>query len=147
MQGLAFAEQKPLVGVSGFDALAHIAGAGRVATWVDAWRGEVFAALYEGRREVESPLVSKPERLLVDLKGRGTVFIGDGALAYWDDIHRALGADARLAEPPAPALAGTIAVLACDAASRGEAPLPDAIRPLYVRRTDAEMARDARALR
>ena len=65
MQGLAFAEGKPLIGVSGFDALARIADGepatpkpasegGRVATWVDAWRGEVFAALYEDGREIES---------------------------------------------------------------------------------------------
>src|SRR4029453_5499682 len=39
MQGLAFAAGKALVGVSGFDALARLAGSGgRVATWVDAWR-------------------------------------------------------------------------------------------------------------
>src|SRR5688572_22479140 len=33
MQGLAFAASKPLVGVSGFDALATAAGSARVATW------------------------------------------------------------------------------------------------------------------
>src|SRR5688500_6502451 len=51
MQGLAFAEGKPLIGVSAFDALARLAVApgpgAQVATWVDAWRGEVYAALYE----------------------------------------------------------------------------------------------------
>src|SRR5262245_22331077 len=57
MQGLAFAEGKPLVGVSGFDALARIAGNDSakgfgVATWVEAWRGEVFAALYEDGRQL-----------------------------------------------------------------------------------------------
>ena len=53
MQGLAFAAGKPLVGVSGFDALARIAdaeaGGTSIATWVDAWRGEVYAALYDRR--------------------------------------------------------------------------------------------------
>ena len=53
MQGLAFAAGKPLIGVSGLDALARMAdreAAGRrIATWVDAWRGEVFAALYDAR--------------------------------------------------------------------------------------------------
>ena len=66
--------------MSGFDALAHIAeslprqspeaSAGRVATWVDAWRGEVFAALYEGGREIEPPVVGRPEVLLEALRGR-----------------------------------------------------------------------------
>src|SRR5262245_44636717 len=54
MQGLAFAEGKPLVGVSGFDALAQLAGRGpRVATWADASRGEVFSPLYEDGHEVQ----------------------------------------------------------------------------------------------
>jgi tRNA threonylcarbamoyladenosine biosynthesis protein TsaB len=146
MQGLAFAEAKPLVGISGFDALARIAGAGEVATWVDAWRGEVFAALYENGREVGSPVVSRPETLLESLRGRPPLFIGDGAREHAEVIRRALGDAARIAAPPAPPLAGTIAILA------GEVPItadhaPHAIRPLYVRRTDAELARDARALR
>ncbi len=69
MQGLAFAEGKPLIGVSGFDALVRIAGTHeRVATWVDAWRGEVFAALYENGREVAAPVVSLPEVLLESLR-------------------------------------------------------------------------------
>src|SRR5688572_25296529 len=64
MQGLAFAAGKPLIGVSGFDALARISGGSRVATWVDAWRGEIYAALYEDGREVEPPTVEHPEALL-----------------------------------------------------------------------------------
>ena len=49
MQGLAFAAGKPLVGVSALDALArialHDATGDRIATWVDAWRGEVRRAV------------------------------------------------------------------------------------------------------
>jgi tRNA threonylcarbamoyladenosine biosynthesis protein TsaB len=147
MQGLAFAEGKPLVGVSGFDALARIAGDdGRVATWVDAWRGEVFAALYEDGREVEPPVVGRPEVQLEALRGRPTLFIGDGAREHADAIRLTLGESARIAEPPAPPLAGTIAVLAGEVSIAGDH-APHAIRPLYVRRTDAELARDARALR
>jgi tRNA A37 threonylcarbamoyladenosine modification protein TsaB len=117
-----------------------------VATWVDAWRGEVFAALYDDGREVEVPRVAKPEVLLESLRGQPTLFVGDGARVHADTIRRMLGADARVAEPAAPPLAGSIAILA------GEVPVtsehaPQAIRPLYVRRTDAELARDARALR
>src|SRR5687768_5743153 len=49
MQGLAFAEGKPLIGVSAFDALVRLASPGprsgpavqgpaaQIATWVDAW--------------------------------------------------------------------------------------------------------------
>jgi tRNA threonylcarbamoyladenosine biosynthesis protein TsaB len=157
MQGLAFAEGKPLVGVSGFDALAHIAysegplrrspeaKAERVATWVDAWRGEVFAALYERGVEIESPVVSRPEVLLERMRGRHTRFVGDGAVAHQHVIRQVMGDAGLLSEPMAPPLAGAIALLASHARP-GDHP-PHAIRPLYVRRTDAELMRDARSAR
>jgi tRNA threonylcarbamoyladenosine biosynthesis protein TsaB len=145
MQGLAFAERKPLIGVSGFDALARIAGGDtRVATWVDAWRGEVFAASYEDGREVTAPVVGRPEVLLESMRGRPTLFIGDGAAGHRDIIRRTMGELARIADPAALPLAGTIAILAGEQATQGEHP-PHAIRPLYVRRTDAELAQDARS--
>lgn len=164
MQGLAFAEGKPLVGVSTFDALAAIGAAGgpsgpegeqvRVATWVDAWRGEVFAALYEGGREVQAPAVAHPEEALARLgqaEGRGegspVLFIGDGAALHRDLIRQVLGHAARLAQPPDPLLAGTVAMQAANRARQGELPPPHAIRPLYVRRSDAELARMARHAR
>ncbi len=147
MQGLAFAAGRPLIGISGFDALARAAGpAPSVATWVDAWRGEVFAARYERQLEVERPSVEPPAALLTRIPAP-TLFIGDGASAYADVILRTLGESARLAEPPAPPLAGTIAQMALEAAAAGQRPGPDAIRPLYVRRPDAELARDARPVR
>ena len=89
-----------------------------MATWVDAWRGEVFAALYEDGREVEPPTV-EPARgaARAALRGRPTLFIGDGARAHADVIRRMLGEAARIAEPPAPLLAGTIAILAGEVAT------------------------------
>src|SRR5688572_2247124 len=145
MQGLAFAEEKPLVGISTFDALAAVGGAARVATWVDAWRGEVFAALYENGREVEPPTVAAPGPILARLAGRPTTFVGDGAAIYRHEIRAALDGEAEMAEPAVPLLAGTIARLATAAARGGARPQPHAIRPLYVRRSDAERARDARS--
>jgi tRNA threonylcarbamoyladenosine biosynthesis protein TsaB len=151
MQALAFASGKPLVGVSGFDALAHIAARQttitRIATWVDAWRGEVYAALYEDGRELAAPAVATPEVLLRGMGSVPTLFIGDGAVTYRDRIEAELGRSARVADQPAPALAATIAALGEAAAAAGAHPSPHAIRPLYVRRTDAELAREARVRR
>jgi tRNA threonylcarbamoyladenosine biosynthesis protein TsaB len=156
MQGLAFAAEKPLIGVSGFDALARTARVGRasptaqrgpaVATWVDAWRGEVFAARYEGDVEVEPPSVEKPDAVLARIAAP-TLFVGDAVPIYGDVILRACGDRALFAEPPAPPLAGTIAQLATEQARTGYRPAPDDIRPLYIRRPDAERARDARPVR
>jgi tRNA threonylcarbamoyladenosine biosynthesis protein TsaB len=179
MQGLAFATGKPLIGVSGFDALAQIAsrnavkafrqtgrnavkasrqtgrnavkafrqtGAAAVATWVDAWRGDVFAARYQHEVQTDPPTVEKPSALLARITG-STLFIGDAVPVYGDLIRRTLGDRALFADPPAPALAATIAHIATTTARTGAQSAPDDIRPLYIRRPDAELARDARPLR
>jgi tRNA threonylcarbamoyladenosine biosynthesis protein TsaB len=153
MQGLAFAGGTPLVGVSALDALAAIAqqtdgleAPMRTATWVDAWRGEVYAALYDGAREIEPVSVEAPDRVLARLPA-GVYFIGDGVALHRARIEERLGARARLARDPSPPLAGAIARLAYAAAIAGHRPAADAIRPLYVRRPDAEIARDAHAQR
>jgi tRNA threonylcarbamoyladenosine biosynthesis protein TsaB len=152
MQGLALAAGKPLIGVSALDALAHVARAlsgprgephkarptgDVVATWVDAWRGEIYAALYDPGREVEPPTVSRPEPLLEQMQG-DVLFIGDGAATFRDLIARTLGDRACFADPIAPPLAGTVARLATEAARAGAAPPPHAMRPLYAGRSAAE---------
>jgi tRNA threonylcarbamoyladenosine biosynthesis protein TsaB len=149
MQGLSLATGKPLIGVSGLDALADIAAPavpplGRLATWVDAWRGDVYAALYEQGQQLLPPTVTRPEPLLDGMKGRPTLFVGNGAVTYSDLIQRTLGTNARMAEPGSPLLAGAIARLAARRARAGVWPLPHFIRPLYVRRPDAEIAREAK---
>jgi len=170
MQGLAMAVNCPLFGVSAFDALASLAlgGSGSsghpdpphgqtdsepgsphvrkpavyVATWVDAWRGEVYAALYQNGREIEPPTVDLPEHLLQTFVGRPMLFTGDGAAMYRATISAALGNHAEFTEPVAPLLAGAMGTLAAREFRAGQRPLPHAIRPLYVRRSDAELARD-----
>ena len=160
MQGLAFGQGKPLIGVSGLTALRAVASpaflGSRIATWVDAWRGDVYAALFEDGREVGEPVVARPEALLEALAPRqGTsdtdndgaafandiTFIGDGAETYRELIVSRLGHAARIADPVAPPLAAVIAMLATIEYKNGHRPPPHAIRPLYVRRSDAEMAR------
>ena len=159
MQGLAVAAGKPLVGVSEFEALAVCgrnsgdspgepnnapsSGVARAAAWIDAWRGEVYAALYEHGCEVEPPAVAHPEELLRHFAGQPTMFIGDGAATHEDLIRTMLGRRAHFATPIAPLLAGTVAALAAAAARAGHRPPPHAIRPLYVRRSNAELSREA----
>jgi tRNA threonylcarbamoyladenosine biosynthesis protein TsaB len=167
MQGLAMATGKPLTGVSAFDALAELAGSAggparqdppcedarpllsfrpgeRITTWIDAWRGEVFAAVYENGREIEEPTVAPPAALLERLRGLPVVFTGDGAALYEAQIRATRGPAAQLTEPVAPLLAGAVALIAARTLVAGHRPLPHAIRPIYVRRPDAELARDRR---
>src|SRR5438477_3800391 len=65
MQGLALVTGRRIVGVSALEALAQLASTSlpsgaRVASWIDAQRGEVFSALYE---VTGAPLFT-PERLV-----------------------------------------------------------------------------------
>lgn len=143
MQGLAFATAKPLVGISTLDALAVFAGGPRVATWVDAWRGEVYAARYRDGMALGEPVVAHPVALLADIDEE-TMFIGDGADTFRTLIESSLGPLGRVHEQARPALAGVIAALAAERASRGERPAPHAVRPIYVRRPDVELTREAR---
>jgi len=156
MQGLAFGRETPLIGVSGLTALRAVASpaflGSRIATWVDAWRGDVYAALFEDGREIGEPVVAKPSALLDDLARRegapytlmanDITFIGDGAETYRDLILSQLGHAARLADPTVPLLAAVIAMLATIEYKNGHRPPPHAIRPMYVRRSDAELGRD-----
>lgn len=160
IQGLALAHGRPVVGISALDALALAASAGlargtRLGAWMDAARQEVFAALYEapagattpGLRIMDGPLVGPPDAVLARwrpwLEGTSAVLAGEGAARYRASIDRARPGVAIVETWPP--LAGAMIPLALDAAARGLAGPPHAIRPLYVRRPDAEIARDRRA--
>jgi hypothetical protein len=67
--------------------------------------------------------------------------IGDGT----ESARDAIAARPDLRIRPTPRLAGAIGRMAVGAARRGETIAPAAIQPLYVRRPDAEVARDRRA--
>jgi tRNA threonylcarbamoyladenosine biosynthesis protein TsaB len=144
MQGLALAGAKPLIGVSSFAALASLALDNTdqtthdyVAVWIDAWRGEVYATLYEQGREIVEATVALPDAVLAasPVTRGGAVFVGDGAVKYRARIP------GRVIEPT-PLIAGAIARIGRTRAAAGEMPPPHAIRPLYVRRPDAILARE-----
>ena len=150
IQGLAMARRTLVTPVSSFEALAwHArATADGIATWIDAHRGEVFAALFDGdgRTIVEPPTSLTPERTIdawsAALQTRPRVrWIGDGAARFRDVILARAGAQAAVDETNR-SLAGAIGAIASAAPDR--AVRPHALVPLYVRRSDAELARDRR---
>lgn len=161
IQGCAFAAGRPVVGVSALEALAHGAPGGgvpgplpRVGVWMDAQRGEVFSALYERDEApspvrlhaVEEPSVGGPGEIATRWRAlagaRWFPVVGDGAVKYRKNLDAAAGFPVEVILPPP--LAPTIAVLAWHRALAGEGTAPHAIRPLYIRRPDAELARDRR---
>ena len=154
VQGLAMALDRRVVPVSALDALARAAAptgtaeaSGPVAVWMDAQRGEVFAALYDptGAAPLIEPTALTPGDTLSWWRDRlptGAIrFIGDGAVRY-EAFVRGSGIGGSIEAPPP--LAGIIGRLAW--ANPGRAVLPHAIVPIYVRRPDAEIARNRRAV-
>ena len=153
IQGLALAQGKLVTPVSTFEALAFSAASSpiahrpsRIGLWIDAHRGEVFATLYDAHgRVLHEPASLAPDATLdawaTALAGRAVTFAGDGAIRYRQVIEDRLrgAADIPAAVPP---LAGAIGRIAAREAVRAVA--PHAIVPLYVRRSDAELARDRR---
>ena len=171
MQGFALVGRRPMVGISALAALAHAGSRDllrgeRVGAWMDAHRRDVFAALFAvtgervfraGRlKEVEPATVGDPLATLERWRRLGVapaILIGDGAQLYADLIARVTSGGAPPPRPPdppapatrvepAPALAGVIGLLALERARRGETVTPAGIQPLYVRRPDAELARE-----
>jgi tRNA threonylcarbamoyladenosine biosynthesis protein TsaB len=160
IQGLASVNRRRVFGISALEALGHAGsvslGEGAwIAAWMDAYRHDVFTALYRvmttrpfsrGRlTEIEGPSVGNPAAVLGRWRALtpafSATFVGDGAVLYAPDIERESAAN--VVAPP-PDLAGAIGLLAVDRAS--EALEPSGVRPLYVRRPDAEVARDEKLL-
>lgn len=167
IQGLAMAAGKTVIPVPTLDAVAHDAVSSPeasaleyMAAWLDGQRREIFAALYAIRRVPDAdgnpgppvagllmpPQVGPPALIaaeIADLIGDAHAgFAGDGAERYRDVID-ALGLrETRIfpIQPIAPAVA-RLAWL-----RRDTAVAPHAIVPVYVRRPDAELARERAAL-
>ena len=173
VQGLALVGDRLVHAVGTLDLLAHDAAraadadAGTtIVVWMEAYRGEVFAARYRvvqaapheaggsGPRRrgtaildvVEPATVAAPEPLArawaAGAAGR-IIVSGDGVVRTGDLLRATFGADAALRSPGP--LAGTLAALAAgetDGATR-----PHAVLPIYGRRPDVEIARDRAAVR
>lgn len=157
IQGLSFATGRPVVAVSALEALAYsalevaaVAEGDVVAAWSNARRGEVFAEPYEVRPGVElasvrAPQVGVPEEVAASwtpfLAGRRLVLVGDLTAG----AEPLFATASSIVTVPAPPLAPVMATIGARRARHGEAGPPHAIRPIYVRRPDAEVARDRRA--
>ena len=151
IQGLAMARARRVVAVSALEALARAVTNPdqTVATWMDAQRGEVFAALYaaDGRDILIPPVAATPPVVLDAWAESGvterSIFIGDGALRHGEFLRKALGARVQIVAPPP--LAGLIGQIAAEDPARAD--LLHAIVPIYIRKSDAELARARRAAR
>jgi len=156
MQGLSLTLGRPVVGVSALEALAFQHGRtgehAVVGACMDAGRGEVFLQWFRrdpariwGLMPASAPAVGTAEALLADADTAltaGGLLCGDGA----HTVAPLLGPAWVVAGDSAP-LAPAVAALA-QMAWAGEPDAtrwtPDALEPLYVRRPDVEVTREAR---
>lgn len=159
IQGLAMVHGRRVAPISALRALAECGAGGltpgmRVGAWMDAHRRDVFSALYRVEAhtvldvarltELDPPAVGTPASTLerwTDGNMMPALVCGDGAVLFGPVLPPHVRA---MAAPP---IAATIARLALVEAEAGRAVAPGGVRPLYVRRPDAEIARDAAARR
>jgi tRNA threonylcarbamoyladenosine biosynthesis protein TsaB len=135
-RALATAAGLPLRRVSSLAALA--AGIDNLIRLplIDARRGEVFAALYEGEREFWPPLVTRPEELIEQLGNAAVTPLaaGDGSIRF-----RGMLAEAGIPVEPDDSPAHMVRALCiCRLGEGAPNESPEAVLPQYLREPDAK---------
>jgi tRNA threonylcarbamoyladenosine biosynthesis protein TsaB len=158
VQGLAFVHRRRVAAVSALEAIAQSVSAelppdSIVGVWMDAQRRDVFSALYRVAAapafapqrlvELAPPAVAAPDVTLdqwSDLAAP-SVMAGDGAVPHTELLGTRYPG---VRIEPHPMLAGVIGRIAVAQADAGLTLNPASVRPLYVRRPDAEVERERR---
>lgn len=146
VKGLAMAAGKP---VAGFSSLAMLAmnlpwADAPVCPMFDARKKEIYTGLYR-TRELPEPIISdrvlSPETFLAQLDGP-VIFVGDGAVRYRESIESLLGPRARFAPASVTQPRAAAGALLAEAEfARGSSVTAAALAPLYIRPSEAELAR------
>jgi tRNA threonylcarbamoyladenosine biosynthesis protein TsaB len=142
-RALATANELPLRRVSSLAALAAgILGdpaAGLALPLIDARRGEVFAALYDGPEALWPPFAAQPEALVTRLREGGfrPLAAGDGSLRF-----RGMLEDAGIPVEPEGSMAHVVRALhVCRLGREARDEAAEAVLPEYLREPDAKPQR------
>lgn len=135
-----------IVGVPSLDLLAYpVRTTPRlIAAVIDARRREVFWGLYRsvpgGIQRVSEYRVGPPTELINDLRAIGddVLLVGDGAQHYRSEFEELDGVEFAGSDFATPSASALVA-LASRRVEREEFSTPDAIEPLYLRVSDAEV--------
>lgn len=135
---LSYAIRKPIIGVSTLEAIAYNMrySAGLICPILDARRGEVYGALFQGGEMLERRIQDSclPIGKLLNQIDRSTVFVGDGLVKYADAIRTRFGVGASFADSPFNVPRGTsIARIGFERLMRGESDDCFGLVPNYVR--------------
>jgi tRNA threonylcarbamoyladenosine biosynthesis protein TsaB len=144
----------PIVGLTSLDVLAFAVRhtPRRICAVIDARRGEVFWSLYQPVpggvvRETEHG-VARPDHLIAELSAvpGDVLVVGDGAILYRHEIERELGGRVEFASAThAHPQAASLVELAAPRLLREEHDRLFDVVPVYLRKSDAEIAWDQRA--
>ena len=146
-KGLALGAGLPLVGVPTLDALArvHPLRDGTLCPLLDAKMSEVFGAVYRfeaGRRIKSAPdRVCPVESILGELDG-AVHFLGEGAQRYRETILKAMPEAVLVSGLTAVPRASAVAEEAREMLARSCSTDPAAVAPVYLRKSQAEEARE-----
>lgn len=145
MKALAHSVGKPIAGVSPLAGMAynlpyaeHI-----IVPIMDARANRVYTASYiwdEGLKEITEPEATTIEECIENCgELMETIFVGDGADAHMEYIKEKLG-DRAIFAPAAVSRqrASSIAALAMEMAKRGETVSYSELKPVYLRKSQAE---------
>jgi tRNA threonylcarbamoyladenosine biosynthesis protein TsaB len=144
-KGLAWATQKPLIGVSTLEVLAWSVAPTPylICPIVDARRQEVYFAFYRHTPAGSVLMVREPGHLtplaLVREIEEPAIFLGNGARRYQEILKNHLGPRALIPEVWSHPLSGfTLAAIAQKRFRRGEGQSAREVSPLYLRPAEAE---------
>jgi tRNA threonylcarbamoyladenosine biosynthesis protein TsaB len=133
VQGLGLASERPCLGLSSLDVLAaRMRGAAAcLVPMIDAYRGEVYAGLYDAEARLQGPWRLLAPSSLLESVPEEAALLGDGALRYREEILRLRP---RASFPRRSLyLAGTLGLLAEPRLRAGEGVDAAELRPLYLR--------------
>jgi len=101
VKGLAFALNKPIVGIGSLDGLAMEVQLAKypIVPIVDGKRGDVFYAIYQDGERITRYEVDKVKDFLNRIKSGEYIFVGDGATIYRQQLTNLMGNRAHFITP------------------------------------------------
>ena len=145
-KGLCYGTKKSIVGINELDLIAQNIEVVEelLVPLIDARKERIYYSIYEKKEGIIRVSEYKDRELrtlLEELRGRKTIFCGDGAIAYEKIIREVLGDDAKIVSKgksiPRSILAGQMAL-------EMEEENLYTIEPFYVNKSQAEREREER---
>lgn len=135
-QGLAFAQDIPVIGISTLEALAQQVDMPRVLTVLDARMGELYFAAYEKTATswlcVHEPLLCRPE-MVPEVNGEGWTGCGSGFDLYQLILSERYSSYLQQIVPGCYPRAREIAQIAAPKFASGEGSVAEEALPVYIR--------------